>query len=241
MFLLPLFVVILMPQIHAKVIETRMEAPDAKTVRLEAKGFVFLPGQYVSMKLNAGVHSFSISVSPGKGFIEITTKLSGSAFKQEFSKLKKGDLVKIFGPVGSFVLDEKEKKQCFLVGGIGITPFRSMLQQIAGKKLAVDVIVVYSNKTPEDIAFRAEFEKMEKENKNIRFLHTITRPEESETPWQGLTGHLNAEMVQKSIPDWKQRSYFVCGPPGFVDAVERMVIEMGVESEKVRAERFTGY
>jgi len=230
-----------MAKLLAGVLETRMETPDTKTVRLEAQGFDYRPGQFVSMKLNAGVHSFSISVSPGKGFIEITTKLSGSGFKNEFSELKKGGLVSIIGPSGRFVVDENEKRQCFLVGGIGITPFRSMLEYIAEKKLGTNVIVIYSNKTPEDIAFRKELDMLAIENKNIKIIHTITRPEESKTAWKGLTGRIDAEMVERLVPDWKQRTFFVCGPPAFVDATEKFLLEMGIAREKVRVERFTGY
>ena len=229
-----------MPPFKAMVLETRKETPDTKTVRFEAS-FPFQPGQYVSLKLAAGAKTFSISVSPGKGFIEITTKLTGSAFKQEFDKLKKGDTASMVGPLGSFTFNENDRNSCFFVGGIGITPFRSMLEYIAGKKIPVNVVVFYSNKTPEDIAFREELESIAKQNKNIKIIHAITRPEQSKTPWKGLTGHVNAEIVKQNIPGWQNRTYYICGPPGFVEAVEKTLSEIGIPKEKTKLEKFTGY
>ena len=212
--------------------------------------FGFLPGQYIRMTLavvnpdNRGsARFFTIASSPLEtDTIMITTRVLESSFKKTLASLPTGTAVQFFGPVGNFVFRQEEKQHhIFLAGGIGITPFHSMITYAAKQKVRTQITLFVSFVTVEDIVFYKELTKISEENKQIRIVYTLTQPELSTTSWSGETGRLSEDMLKKYDLIDQNRLYFVAGPMQMVTAMIDMLFVMKIPKEKVRKENFVGY
>lgn len=225
---------------ETKVIETIQRTPDVKSFRFEKpQGFNYLPGQYVVLALrNKSTpmkKPFTLSSSPTEDFLEITKKLTGHPFSNALLELKSGDQVFINGPYGIFTFQEEYRYIGMLSGGIGITPLRSIIKYSIDKKINLNIILLYSNRYETDIAFRDELEVMQKEDLNLKIIDTITKPELN---WKGVTGRINAEMIQKYIPDYKKRIFFTCGPTEMVNSMVSLLKKLEVPEEQIKREIF---
>lgn len=213
------------------------------------RAFDFLPGQYIRMTLDIenpdgrGMsRSFTISSSPLQDYITITTRIIQSSFKKNLENLVPGTKVKFFGPMGSFLLNEEDKTpRIFLGGGIGITPFHSMITFSNTKKLTIPITLFVSFSTFNEIIFREELEEISKNNPNIKIIYTITHPEESKEEWNGETGRISESLIKKYLPDMQSPIYYIAGPPQMVEAMTEIVKNMGISDEKIKVENFTGY
>jgi len=227
---------------ETRVIEVIQRTPDVKSVRFEKpRGFSYLAGQYVVLTLGDSSDPmkkpFTLSSSPTEGFLEITKKLTGHPFSNALADLKPGDQVSINGPFGEFTFREEYMNIGMLSGGIGITPLRSMIKYLVDKKLNASIILLYSNSSENDIAFREELEDAQRKNPNIKIIDTITRPGPD---WQGVTGRINAEMVKKFIPDYRERTFFTCGPVKMVDSMVSLLKELEIPEKQIKREIFPG-
>ena len=227
------------------VVETKQETPDVKSIKLGLNEKVDCkPGQYMMVELdvndpeNGNIRSLSIASSPTEDFLLFSTKISQSIFKQKFNSLKVGDKVKLKGPMGIFVLKEDAKEIVLLGGGIGITPFRDMIKYACDKKLAIKLTLLYSNKTPADIVYKDEWPLFEKENPNLKIVHTIT---DNTTGWQGRTGRINEELIKEFCSDISNAIFYICGPPGMVDGLSNLLKTMNVPQSNIKIEKFVGY
>lgn len=233
-----------MAQFSLQVVENRPEAADSRTLRFaKPAGMEYRAGQYMTYMLpvqdpRGPTRQFSLASSPTEDFLQLTTMLSDSPFKQKLAGMEKGDTIKASGPHGQFLLSEG-KDHLFIAGGIGITPFRSMIKFITDKKLGQKITLLYSNKTPQEIAFFSELLGWKKLNPNLKFIHTITRPEESTELYVGRTGRIDAELIKKYLND--DSTVYVCGPPAMVDAMLELLKGMNVLDSRIRYESFKGY
>ena len=214
---------------------------------LAERGFVFLPGQYIDMVLphkdpdNRGIErSFTIASSPlDKKYLMVTTKTIKSSFKKALANLKSSQPVEFNGPWGGFVLKEEETfPRVFLAGGIGITPFHSMISYANTKKLLIPISLIVSFSRIEDLVFYRELSDIAKENLNIKVIYTITHPDDQ---WSGETGRISEALIKKYVSDISEPRYYIVGPPNMVSAMGELVLEMGVPTEKIFIENFTGY
>lgn len=232
--------------IELQVTETKQETPDVKSIKLSFNGnkFDYKPGQYMVMELdvddpeNGNTRPLSIASSPSEDFLLFSTKISQTPFKQKYNSLKIGDNVKLKGPMGIFVLKEDAKEIVFLGGGIGITPFRDIIKYACDKKLPMKLILIYSNRTPDDIVYRGEWPIFEKQNPNLRVVHTIT---DSITGWTGRTGRINEAMIREFCNDVDNAMFYICGPPGMVTGLSELLKTMNVPQQNVKIEKFAGY
>lgn len=208
---------------------------------------VYRPGQHLSLRLShenpderGTIRSFSLSSSPTEKVLAITTKAGQSSFKHALFSLPIGATLEARGPGGGFVLSDDETIPVVLIaGGIGITPFRSMLTFAADKGSLRPITLVYSNKTPEEIVFKEELDQLMSTVTSLRIIYTITRPEETKRQWSGRSGRIDASLIKEVSP--LQCQYYICGPVSFVDAMIEAVGSIGVSQERIRFERFTGY
>lgn len=212
--------------------------------------FNFLPGQYIRMTLaiknpdNRGnSRPFTIASSPlEKNHIMITTKIIQSSFKKRLAKLAPGEKVKFFGPMGGFVFDDQKKDQrVLLAGGIGITPFHSMITYAFEKKFSIPINLFVSFSTVEEMIFYEELSTIANKNPHIKVVYTISRPELSKEKWIGETGRISEALIKKHLPDFTKPQYFIVGPPAMVAAIEKVVRGIGIASERIFIENFTGY
>jgi ferredoxin-NADP reductase len=182
---------------------------------------------------------FTMSSSPTeKDFIEFTKKLTGSDFSNALDALKLGDWVKIKAPFGSFTFEGKHNKIGMLSGGIGITPLRSICRFCTDMKLETKITLIYGNHSEGDIIFGNELKDMQKTNKNLQVIFTLTEPSAG---WNGHTGRINKELVTKEIPDYIERIFYTCGPPAMVNGMSSLLRELNVPEEQILAENFPGY
>ena len=236
-----------------KLVEKRDEAKGTKSFFWETEKPVnYLAGQYFYFTLpslnypdpRGATRHFTLSSSPTEGnLLRNTTRIrEESGYKKTLDELEIGTLIEGEGPNGTFILDEAEPgPHVFLAGGIGITPFRSMIKYAADKNLNTQIHLIYSNSIPEEIAFRAELDGLAKSWPNLKLDMTVTKPEESKEPWKGLTGRIDENVIQKLVPDINNNIFWVCGPPAMVEAVEQTLGKLNLSSGKVRSEKFTGY
>ena len=212
--------------------------------------FNFLPGQYITLHFGEKdddydnlTHDFTIASSPLEtNYIMITTKtISHSKFKGQLLSLNKGQKVRFSEPTGGFYFQETVQNYVFLAGGIGITPFHSILTYISEKNLSTNATLFVSFSTSEDIVFYDKLNKIAEEHTNIQVIYTITRPEESESDWKSETGRITEKLIKKYVPNITLPRYLIVGADTMVAAVEEVINNMGVKDEQIQIENFTGY
>ena len=230
--------------LELSVIETKQETTDIKSIKLGLmQKLSYKPGQYMMMELdvndpeNGNVRSLSIASSPTENFLLFSTKISQTVFKQKFSNLQVGDKIRLKGPMGIFTLKEEANEIVFLGGGIGITPFRDMVKYATDKKLQIKLTLLYSNRTANDICYKDEWPIFERQNRNLKVVHTITDDES----WQGRKGRINEAMIQEFCDDLKNAIFYICGPPGMVDGLSNLLKTMYVPQQNIKIEKFAGY
>jgi ferredoxin-NADP reductase len=214
------------------------------------EGFVWKAGQSIDLTLinppetdaEGNKRAYSIASAPHEENIMITTRMRDTAFKRVLKNAEAGLEVKIEGPFGSFTLHEKaERPAIMLVGGIGITPFFSMLKNATEQKLPHKIFLFYSNRRPEDAAFLEDIKKIAGQNPNITFIPTMTNMEKSAVAWEGETGYITKEMIERHVADKTDAVYYSAGPLAMVTAMRKTLGEMGVSDDDIRTEEFTGY
>jgi ferredoxin-NADP reductase len=212
--------------------------------------FQFRPGQSMDLTLlnpqetdaEGNSRAFSIASAPFDSDLMIATRMRDTAFKRVLRKASPGLQVKISGPGGSFVLHRKsEKPAVFLAGGIGITPFLSIIRQTGHDKSPHHIYLFYSNRRPEDAAFLHLLSEAARQNPNFRLIATMTEMDKSHREWKGETGVINKDMLTKHLPSLLGPIYYLAGPPAMVAAMRRMLIEAGVDEDDIRTEEFAGY
>ena len=213
------------------------------------KEFQFTPGQYIDVTLldppetdaEGDIRSFSLVSAPFEDHITFATRMRNTAFKRVL-KSSPPKQVKVDGPMGSFTLHKNSLKPAvFLAGGIGITPFLSMLRQAAHDKLTHKLCLFYSNRRPEDAAFLEDLRKLEEANQHFQLVPTMTDMSGSHLPWKGHTSLINRQMLSEYLPDLHGPIYYTAGPPTMVAGLRQMLIDASVDEDDIRSEDFAGY
>ena len=207
--------------------------------------FDYSPGQFIFVTVGSGdfevTKHLSISSSPTEGFLEVTKRLTGHPFANALAALKEGDKVRLRGPFGNFTLEGvagEHKKIGMLSGGIGISPLRSMIKYACDKMLDTDIVLFYSNRHEESIAFEKEFEDLTRKFPKFTVANTVTMPGPS---WKGITGRISADMIKKYMPDYMDRAFYISGPTKMVDSMLTLLKEMSIPEEQIKKEFFPGY
>ena len=125
-----------------------------------------------------------------------------------------------------------------LSGGIGITPLRSMIKYTNDKMLDTDIVLIYSNRHEDDIAFKQEFDELMTKNPKFNVVNTVTKPGSS---WTRITGRISADMIKQHMPDFLDRVFYISGPTKMVDSMTTLIKEMSIPEDQIKKEFFTGY
>ncbi len=207
--------------------------------------FTHNPGQFHFIKfincthLKNEEHPFTISSSPSqKSHLASTIKASGD-FTSQIHLLQKGDKVKIVGPFGKLSFIEKNHTGpiVFIAGGIGITPFMSMLQYMADTNHKRKVVLFYFNETESDIAFRQELNELSSADISLKLQVVYVLSKQSD--WKGEKGHFNKQLVEKYCPDpLVNNRYYTCGPPRMSDAVLKELKALDIPLKNIHSEMF---
>ncbi len=203
----------------------------------------YKPGQYFFTTIKQGdkelTKHFSFSSSPTeKDYFEFTKKLTDHEYSMALKAAKIGDWARIDAPYGQFTFDGEYSKIALLAGGIGITPLISICKNATDKRLNSEITLFYGSRTEKDIAFKQELEKLQEQNKNLKIVFIVN---EASSQWKGATGVINAELIKKELPDYKDNVFYVCGPPPMVKAMETLIESIELPKAQLKLEYFTGY
>ena len=213
-------------------------------------GFAFKAGQSADVTLidppdtdaEGNTRTFSIASPPFENELVFTTRMRDTAFKRSLKKVPLATEVQIGSAAGSFTLHKNRAKPAvFLAGGIGITPFLSMVRQADHDRLPHKLYLFYSNRRPEDAAFLNTLQTLEKANPNFRLICTMTEMSKSKKEWKGETVLIDKEMLSRHLGVLQGPIYYIAGPPSMVAATRQTVVGAGVEEDDTRAEEFAGY
>lgn len=214
-------------------------------------GFAFRPGQAFEIQLPDAPasatgeergHAFSIVSAPHEDELVFATRMRDSAYKRALAALPLGAPLDIDGPFGSLLLHQKAARAGVLIaGGIGITPFMSMIRHAAHTRSAQPLALLYSNRRPEDTAFWAELQAHAQALPSLGLHATMTDMAHSSAPWSGATAPIDAAFVQRAIAGLPAPIFYVSGPPGLVQAMRQTLVQAGVDEDDVRSEEFFGY
>lgn len=229
--------------VETTVVTSRRLTPQTHSIMLKKPaGFNFGPTQFTFLSLEtergSDVRPMSIATSPTRPNLEYAVRDGDSSFKRAFASLRPGDSVGVQGPFGHFLLVE-DRPAVLIAGGIGITPLKGMAEYASDKSLSIPVRLIYSNRSEEEIAYRAELEELERQNPRFRVIHTLTG--KVAKGWKGSVGRIGEEHVREAAEGLKSPVYYICGKPSMVGAMLSLLSSSGVGEEDIMVEVFRGY
>lgn len=194
------------------------------------------------------MRSFTMASSPTEDDIQITTRIRDSPFKKKLAALDIESTVKITSPLGKFVLPQDHSIPIvFLSGGIGVTPFRSMIKYATDNHVPSKITMFDSNRNVENTLFKEEFDDCLNHNKNLKIVYTITEEKEKSNNaegWKGERGYINEEMLTKYLTrnELDNSIFYICGPLGMLNAMQKLLEdELHIPKQRIKTEVFTGY
>jgi ferredoxin-NADP reductase len=214
------------------------------------RGFDFKPGQSVDLTLmnppetdsEGNTRTFSIASAPFESQLVLATRMRDTAFKRSLRNIALGTAVRMDSAMGSFTLHKNAAKAAvFLAGGIGITPFFSIVRQADHDRAPHDLHLFCSNRRPEDTPFLDILQELEKSNPNFKLICTMTKMNQSTREWQGETSLIDKEMLSRHLTTLQGPIYYIAGPPAMVAGVRKMLVSANVDEDDIRTEDFPGY
>jgi len=229
---------------RVRVLEALRLTPTIHGVKFEKPpGFEFEPVQFCGLEVATAEgqveYPMSLACSPTRPYLEFGARISDSPWKQAFAGLRPGDEAEIDGAYGHFVLHESSPA-VLVAGGIGITPLKGMAEYAADRQLRTPLRLIYSNRSEQEIAYRAEVDELVRQNPHFEVTHTLTQvPEESS--WTGRRGRIDSSLLAEISGRLSHPVYYVCGAPSMVQSTVRDLQTLGVGPERIKYEVFRGY
>jgi ferredoxin-NADP reductase/nitrite reductase/ring-hydroxylating ferredoxin subunit len=228
----------------------KLEGTDIMTFRFSKKDYPnYKPGQFAFFPLDnvkdakGSVRHFSLASSPTEDELVISTRIRDTPYKQALSLLAPGSQIKVSEARGNFTLQE-DRPAVLLSGGIGVTPFRSMIKYATDRRLHTRIVMCDSNRNAQNILYKNEFDRWARENKNLKIVYTITDQEASGSVWPGEQGRIGRDMLNRHLADsdFQTAIFYICGPPAMLEAMRNLLQnELQIPRERIRIEEFTGY
>jgi ferredoxin-NADP reductase len=212
--------------------------------------FSFKPGQAIDLILPAMAdtdaqnsrHAFSIVSAPYEDRLSIATRMRDSVYKRALGALVARAPVQVDGPFGSLTLHkDRSRGAVFIAGGIGITPFVSIVRQAAMERLPQRFVLLYSNRRPEDAAYLTELQSLQGTMESFQLVATMTEAGQSRQVWTGANGTIDAGLIERATGDLPSPIYYLAGPPAMVAAMRELLDRSGIDDDDIRSEDFYGY
>jgi ferredoxin-NADP reductase len=207
------------------------------TFRLDDEDFSFYAGQYITLILPGlegypvkdQSHDFSITSSPlNRRTLQIVSRISNSIFKTKLTSLRPGQHISLTGPKGVLTLPDITTKPIVLIaGGVGITPFLSMLRYVTQKKLEYNITLYYFSTDPKGIPFKEDLKKLEKQNPSLKVYF--------------INGKFRAMHLHPKLYKNKGSLWYIAGPPAMIKNSQLSLERLGIVRSQFRLEGFTGY
>ncbi|HEX6480268.1 MAG TPA: RnfABCDGE type electron transport complex subunit D [Ktedonobacteraceae bacterium] len=207
------------------------------------------PGQYMEFTLGhakpdsrGNRRYFTLASSPTEENLRLGVRFyeNGSSFKQALYRID-GRTTMLAGQIaGDFMLPrDPEQKLVFIAGGIGITPYRSMLKYLLDMGQWRDIALFYVNRTADEIAYKDILSEAQTKL-GIKVFYTLTNMKAIPRNWSGLSGRINEQMILKAVPDYDKRTFYLSGPPAMVRAYENVLKNMRVRHDQIKKDFFPG-
>lgn len=213
------------------------------------KAFSYLPGQYLEWTapakkadLRGNRRYFTISSSPTEDRIRLGVKLNSppSSFKKILENLKKGEELIAGSLSGDFVLKHDAEKLVFIAGGIGITPFRSLIKNMLDTQDNREVTLFYSNKTADEIAYK-DLLGDASQKLGIKVVYLLTDEEKIPPNFNGEKGRLTKEILSKYLKTVDRTDFYLSGPIAMVEGYKKLLKSLGVKRNKIHTDYFPGF
>ena len=217
------------------------ETGDVTSIYIEGHNMAAFPveaGQFMIVRFLAPgfrweAHPFSVSRRPGGKQLRLTIKQLGD-FTRRVPDLKPGTRVIIDGAHGIFTMrNSASPKVLMIAGGIGITPIRSLAEEmiLAGR----DIVLIYANRTRALTVFDKELDELARDSAGrLRIVHVMS----NEPNWSGEKGRIDRESIERLVPDLRERDVFLCGPPPMMKSIRSALSSLGVDPARLHYERF---
>jgi ferredoxin-NADP reductase/Na+-translocating ferredoxin:NAD+ oxidoreductase RnfD subunit len=231
--------------------EIRQQAPDIYDFLFgKVAAFDFRPGQYMEWTLATGESDsrgnrryFTLASSPTEETIRLGVKFHepASSFKKALLALHPGNRISTSQLGGDFTLPRDPKsKLVFIAGGIGITPYRSMLKYLIDTGQSRTITLFYSNSTPTDIMYRDVFDEAEQKF-GLKTIYTLTDKTKVPPDWTGKVGHIDDTIIREEVPDFKERIFYLSGPQKMVEAFKKTLHDVGLPNSRIKTDYFPGF
>lgn len=231
-------------EFETRVAEIIRRTPDVKSFRFKRpEGFDYDPGQYMYVTIMVGnekqTKHFTISSSPTEAdSIEFTKRITDHEFSKALDQLRIGDWAYLKAPEGKFTFKGEYPKVAMIAGGIGITPFRSIIKYCTDRSIESQITLLYGNRSEESITFGEDLVMLAGEDHNLKIVHILAEPSEN---WKGRRGFVDLQMIKEETPDYSERVFYVCGPPGLVTSILNILKTLKIPDDNTKTERFSGY
>ncbi len=208
----------------------------------------FVPGQFLEWTLPIALPDargnrryFTVASSPTDSEMHLGVRLDhehGSAFKNALSRLNVGDVMYASHTAGEFTLPKDTKqKLVFIAGGIGVTPFWSMVQWLAATKQTRDIVLFYAANTENDFAYKTEFDALAP-SVGMKIVYVVAKPSPT---WAGKTGYLTKELIEGQVPDYASRKFYLSGPNAMVENYHKLLCSMRIKRSMIKTDYFPGF
>lgn len=209
---------------------------------------VFRAGQFCDMRLlnppetdeEGDIRGFSLASAPYENDIMIASRMRDTAFKRVLKNMPIGESVEFDGPYGDFTLHKTETTPAvFIIGGIGVTPVRSMIAQATLDKTAHQITLIHSSKTPADLPYMSDFKDLASQNSNFKYIPVAS--DSTPEDWTGETGRIDGDMIKKYVNELDKPIYYLSGPENMVKAMRQLLVDIGANEDNIKTEEFSGY
>lgn len=212
------------------------------------EGFEYRAGQFADYTLidpqetdeEGNTRGFSLITAPYEERIGAATRLRDTAFKRVLKELPIGTEVKLDAPYGDFTLHKTETTPAvFIIGGIGVTPVRSMVAQATHDKASHKITLLHANRALADAPFRKDFEEFAKHNPNFTYVPVVT--DEAQVDPTIEYGRVDEAILRRHVADLNTPIYYLAGPEGMVKAMRQLLVGLNINEDNIRTEEFAGY
>jgi ferredoxin-NADP reductase len=226
-------------------------APDIYDfVFTSSRRFAYAPGQFMEWTLGhpdtddrGNRRYFTLASGPQENNIRMGVKFyaKSSSYKKALLTMNQGDEIIAAQVAGDFVLPSDRRQKCvFIAGGVGVTPFRSMIRYLLDNHQKRPITLFYANKTVSEIIYKDIFDRAEQEL-GIRTIYTLSDSATVPAGWRGNIGRIDAQLIQRVVPDYQQCLFYISGPNNMVESFRTILKQMKVPAMQIKTDYFPGF
>jgi ferredoxin-NADP reductase len=215
-----------------------------------SRRFAFVPGQYMEWTLGhadpdsrGNRRYFTLASSPTEAQLRLGVKFypHSSSYKQALLAMDRNSEIKAAQLAGEFSLPRNARQKCvFIAGGIGITPFRSMVKYLMDTRQRRPLVLFYVAKTADELVYRDVFDQARRAI-GLKTIYSLTDSDRSSDQWQGSIGRLTPQLLKAEVPDYRKCLFYISGPKAMVDAFTELLQQLHVSDDHIRTDFFPGF